>query len=268
MLCIVCKRPIFPSWRYCPQCNAAIPPPQPPSTLPRLANASNAGHVRMTDICQRGSQRPSYRWWGLLGVAVLIVSALILTFRGQQRPVGVKATASEEESRDRLNKLLDPPSAAPLNAAQHLERAKRLLAKIDVSDYETADALIDLVTTHGVEARRDKRTKAQADAVLKQLGDKALLVVETRAWNSPGSRFAAQYVCKQFIERRLKAPSTADWGTVQVGRWDKHPGYFIVDYTVDAQNSFGAKLREIYECRVVCLGSEGACQVKTMYPTR
>lgn len=46
----------------------------------------------------------------------------------------------------------------------------------------------------------------------------------------------------------LKAPSTADWINAEVSRWADHPGQFLVTHTVDAQNSFGVKLRARYQC--------------------
>lgn len=70
-------------------------------------------------------------------------------------------------------------------------------------------------------------------------------------------------MCKQFITARLKAPSRADWQDGEYGQWRNHPGYFLVNYTVAAQNSFGVKLRNSYQCQVSCL-TEDICEVEKM----
>jgi hypothetical protein len=67
----------------------------------------------------------------------------------------------------------------------------------------------------------------------------------------PSSRatdgYDAQVACKDFVRDRLKAPSTADFTSVS------HTGSaptWTVTGTVDADNSFGAKLRMTFTCVV------------------
>lgn len=58
----------------------------------------------------------------------------------------------------------------------------------------------------------------------------------------------AQDVCEQFVEARLKAPSTAEFSgnaTVTEGG-----GLWTVTGDVDAENSFGAPIRTTYVCTV------------------
>ena len=59
--------------------------------------------------------------------------------------------------------------------------------------------------------------------------------------------YDAQVACKDFVRDRLKAPSTADFTSVS------HTGSaptWTVTGTVDADNSFGAKLRMTFTCVV------------------
>jgi hypothetical protein len=62
-------------------------------------------------------------------------------------------------------------------------------------------------------------------------------------------KIEALSMCEQFVERRLKAPSTAKfshvWDTTMTGSGD---GPYRVSGFVDAQNSFGAMLRNHYVC--------------------
>jgi hypothetical protein len=67
----------------------------------------------------------------------------------------------------------------------------------------------------------------------------------------------AYTICQQFITDRLKAPSTADfpWSasehTVHLGG-----GKYTVRAYVDAENSFGAKLRNHFVCTVQHAGGD------------
>lgn len=61
----------------------------------------------------------------------------------------------------------------------------------------------------------------------------------------------ALVMAEQFIKQRLKAPATASFGSVgdegvsvvQITDKEKHCAFRVITY-VDAQNSFGAKIRE------------------------
>lgn len=64
----------------------------------------------------------------------------------------------------------------------------------------------------------------------------------------------AAQVCKQFVEKRLRAPSTAKFqnifdATVEGGIGDRQ-GQRIVRSYVDSQNGFGTMLRSNYVCSV------------------
>jgi len=67
----------------------------------------------------------------------------------------------------------------------------------------------------------------------------------------------AYVVCQQFVEDRLKAPVTAEFGgpysqvTKSLGG-----GRFVVDTYVDSQNSFGAMIRTEFSCTVQNTGGD------------
>jgi len=69
--------------------------------------------------------------------------------------------------------------------------------------------------------------------------------------SSGPDEFGAFYISKQFVEKRLKAPSTADFCSYSDATvTDLGGGRFKVIAYVDAQNSFGAKIRTNYTCVV------------------
>ena len=197
---------------------------------------------------------------GFVSVLALLTAAISFNlFRAPDKPIMPEKT-SEEPKPQKLRDALDPPTKIPLKPKEHLKLAQRLLAGINIELYEDADVRVQLIAQHAAEAKKDARNKAQADLVLKRMAAKALDVVKVKAWNAPGAAITAQVVCKMSIKSRLKAPSTADWLGSNTARWRDHPGYFLTNYTVDAQNSFGAKLRGQYQCQVFCLSGD-ACQV-------
>lgn len=58
--------------------------------------------------------------------------------------------------------------------------------------------------------------------------------------------------CEAAVEVRLKAPSTADFDTTAT---ESSPDRWTVSGTVDAENSFGAKVRSSFSCRVAWVPS-------------
>jgi hypothetical protein len=62
--------------------------------------------------------------------------------------------------------------------------------------------------------------------------------------------------CKESVRARLKAPSTADFaGISEVKFRELNTGRYEVGAWVDAQNSFGAKIRTLFMCTVSGSGS-------------
>lgn len=80
------------------------------------------------------------------------------------------------------------------------------------------------------------------------------------AWHPWGSSGATTYVadttdakviCQQFVQDKLKAPTTANFAPYSAQTATVvSAGTFDVQGYVDAQNSFGANLRTTYQCRV------------------
>lgn len=64
------------------------------------------------------------------------------------------------------------------------------------------------------------------------------------------AKYGAQSVCQDFVKKRLKAPSTADFSETTANESTTNPGLWIVKGAVDAENSFGANLRNTYRCKV------------------
>lgn len=65
--------------------------------------------------------------------------------------------------------------------------------------------------------------------------------------------YDAKRVCREFVEKRLKAPATAEFG----GEATTHSGQsFTVAGHVDSQNSFGALIRSNYTCTVTASGEQ------------
>lgn len=61
----------------------------------------------------------------------------------------------------------------------------------------------------------------------------------------------ATVVCKKFVKKRIKTPATADFGGFESDNKDIAPGMsYTVSAYVDAQNSFGANVRNDFTCKV------------------
>jgi hypothetical protein len=64
------------------------------------------------------------------------------------------------------------------------------------------------------------------------------------------------YACQQFIEDNLKAPSTADFQSFKSNQISKISDFeYEIEMDVDAENSFGAKIRSTFICKVQHKGS-------------
>ncbi|MBF0352282.1 MAG: zinc ribbon domain-containing protein [SAR324 cluster bacterium] len=69
--------------------------------------------------------------------------------------------------------------------------------------------------------------------------------------NNGGSSASAQVHCESFVKKNLKAPSTAQFASyseVKISGYGDGP-WTVIGY-VDAQNSFGAKIRSTYTCTI------------------
>lgn len=79
--------------------------------------------------------------------------------------------------------------------------------------------------------------------------------VSTSEPTSDEMRRAAHIVCRNFVEQRLKAPSTAEFPLLDYTVRDLSDGYIVESY-VDAQNSYGAQIRSPYFCTVSFHGTD------------
>lgn len=63
--------------------------------------------------------------------------------------------------------------------------------------------------------------------------------------------------CEDAIKDRLKAPTTAEFDSTATGS-----GTWTVTGTVDAENSFGAKIRSSYQCSVIIDNAKDTAKVR------
>ncbi|MCQ1988050.1 hypothetical protein [Arthrobacter sp. zg-Y844] len=68
-----------------------------------------------------------------------------------------------------------------------------------------------------------------------------------------GSKADAQYACQEFVKKRLIAPSSAEFGRTTTVQQDN---VFKVTSVVDAENAFGAPMRNTWTCRVIWNASD------------
>jgi hypothetical protein len=114
-----------------------------------------------------------------------------------------------------------------------------------------------LIVKHTDEASKDLRLRGQAEALVKDLNEK---LRQIGVWNSSATLSTAEVMCQQGITSILKSPATAKFSLLDSGRWTGQLGMFLVRYSVDAENSFGALLRSRFQCEVACL-REDSCVV-------
>lgn len=70
-----------------------------------------------------------------------------------------------------------------------------------------------------------------------------------------GDRFSAWFGCKTELEKRLKAPSTAEFASYNDATIVKQSsGRWAVGSEVTAQNSFGVPLRQKWACEIAITG--------------
>jgi hypothetical protein len=69
--------------------------------------------------------------------------------------------------------------------------------------------------------------------------------------------FEAYFYCQEFVKRKLTAPATADFASFGESRVvPMGNSKFSVVTHVDAQNSFGAKVRSVCICDLLRLGED------------
>jgi len=69
--------------------------------------------------------------------------------------------------------------------------------------------------------------------------------------------------CKQSVEARLKAPGTANYVNIEARKHLTLEDNYLVEGSVDSENSFGALLRSEFQCTVE--GSNGDTTTRLVY---
>lgn len=72
--------------------------------------------------------------------------------------------------------------------------------------------------------------------------------------NREPDEYDAQVQCQEWVKDKLKAPATADFGAIS--RSGTLASGFTITGTVDAENSFGAKLRNTWVCKIKASGDQ------------
>jgi hypothetical protein len=159
----------------------------------------------------------------------------------------------------RIDVKLPPVPKPAISPTEHLEVAKLLLKSLTAVDYDRDIFISTELSEHLRQAEKDPRLVLEATQIEKGAVAMRQAALEEKIWNSNDAETTARQTCRHSIEDRLKAPSTAQWGGQQVYKWPDNPG-FLINQTLDAQNSFGALLRATYQCTVECR-TESFCSV-------
>lgn len=80
-----------------------------------------------------------------------------------------------------------------------------------------------------------------------------LFVGGVLAYNAIREPARARDACREAVEDRLKAPSTAEFSDEESEK--AADGEYTVTGAVDSQNGFGAMVRNTYECGILKLGA-------------
>jgi hypothetical protein len=73
-------------------------------------------------------------------------------------------------------------------------------------------------------------------------------------------RLEALINSREFVKDRLKAPGTAEFSTNENDAVMIDENNYYIHSWVDAENSFGAKLRSNYKCKIVFNGDKTRCE--------
>ncbi len=117
--------------------------------------------------------------------------------------------------------------------------------------------------------REQKRLAAEAqrqEREAQRQAERAKREAEEAERKRVGSQFDAEVTARQFVLKRLKAPSTAKF--VEESSMLSRDGTWLVVGAVDSQNSFGAMLRTQYTCGVRHVGDDKWELVKPCFMTQ
>jgi hypothetical protein len=198
--------------------------------------------------------------WLTLIVFLLVLRAVAGWTNNSGESSAQKAVANKvEETNHRLQQ--ERLRAAPLDDNMAFMRFVIADKQATIEDWRQANAHGEAAKYQAPNDAEVSRLSNQVSTLLSQKEKVESIKHSTRAADS------AYIACKMHIESRLVAPSTADFQSFREGDvsvWKDHDFMFLANVTVDAQNGFGAKLRNRYECEVYCVSDEG-CIVQNAY---
>lgn len=107
---------------------------------------------------------------------------------------------------------------------------------------------------------QERKAKEEAEARDREAKEQQRINDEKLAELQKDLTTMAGIICTNYVETALKAPASADFG------WDKAAGgskrldnqTYLIRSKVDAQNSFGAQLRNWYNCKIQYMTGDDA----------
>lgn len=190
-------------------------------------------------------QRKRRRVWVIILVAIFVFPVL----RGiAYLPFGLYALAQKHA------KLAAMSESELLNAAGEIV-ASGDYKKVTLAEQEQAsEYLAEFEKRH--QQGIDEHERALKTAVGKISSDRKRYETLTNM-NAHPPAVEAWISCSNAVRSNLKVPSTADFvDRAGDNTFYKGDGQFNVQMRVDAQNSFGAKLRSVFICKVLCTDSD------------
>lgn len=182
--------------------------------------------VAIAGIARPFRPLPSRKAWGLIGLPVAL---LVMVYSGSYL-----AEAEKAREAARLEQLRSTDPDAYKAELARIEVEKELAAKLAAE-------------------KREREAKAEAERRTKKAAEEAAEAQRELCSNDVMAFTMAQ----EFVKKRLKAPSTADFPWIHDGAVRKSEcGVFSVTSYVDAQNAFGAMLRTQYRATVKHVGND------------
>lgn len=220
-------------------------------------------------------------------VVVMAVAFVFTTPMPRKAPPAISfggLTAAEHLSRARsaLNSAstdviedgIENLNAIPINATESYE-ARNLLPKLRRAQSLARASQLITDAANGKNAiynlRQAVNTELQpllkldeSDKDASQLMTRALGVLAATMMNNPQDRSTLITECENAVLKNLKAPATAHFAWAGDQKVDDRGSWrYAISSYVDAENSFGAKIRTEYKCELTCVDI-GRCDVDSL----
>jgi hypothetical protein len=187
---------------------------------------------------------PAKKKTGRVIVCLFVFLALVAILASVSSHTNTDTTASSSQSTSQSGA---PPAEDALTAKQHLSELRKLVSKHPLLEPDIASIRKHIIQLQLKKADADKTT-----AEIIAIAENRLKWAE---WRNKVS-FEATVTCRMATQARLKAPDSVEWKG-QDGGWDPEKDwYYNIDLEADAMNSFGAKLRSVFYCQVLCSDKE------------